>query len=108
MGYKQRRAWRHFKYWLLERFFSKPDLKKLIDLDQLDFQDATILTKLQVEMSMTDEEHDYFTDRSEFLKFVMAEKMVAKLTNHVELCHLYDLDDECHKWWGEVVLVRKK
>ena len=105
---KLRKAWRHFKYRLLEICFGKEGLRKVVDIERLDFADATILTKVQVEMSLTDEEHDYFDGRRELLKYAMADKMVEKLMKHVELCHLYDTDVEKHKWWGEVVLVRKK
>lgn len=114
MGYRKRRAWRHFKYWLLERFFGKPDLKKLIDLEQLDFQDATKITRLQVQRDMTQEQHDYyFKDDTKFnleygLRYDMARDLISQVAKRLQLVVVYDTDIEKYICYGELHTIEKK
>ncbi len=114
MGYKARRSWRHFKYWLLERFFGKPDLKKLIDLEHLDFKDATKITRLQVSRDMTKEQHDYyFKDNTQFnveygLRYDMARELIGSVAKHLKLAVIYDTDIEKYICYGELHTIEKK
>lgn len=111
MKYRVRRFWRHFKYKLLELFFGKPQLKRLIDIDRLDFEDAIKLTKLNEEKWLSKDEMEWFRkdhERKYGLQYSLARQMADTLAKHIELTEVYDLDKEQYLCIGSVVLAERK
>lgn len=113
--YRVRRMWRHFKYRLLELFFGKPELKRLIDLDRLDFEDAVRITRLQEEKWLTPKEYEYFfgDDAKKFnlkygLQYDLARQMAATLAKHIEVSSIYDTDERKYLCVGTLNTVELK
>jgi hypothetical protein len=111
MKYKTRRTWRHFKYKILEVFFGKQELRKFLDIDRLDFEDAVKLTGIQSEMTLTVQEHDYFTRGKDIkygLQYQLARQMADTLANHVKVSEIMDIDTKTYTVIGSVVLAERK
>lgn len=111
MRYKIRRAWRHFKYWLLERFFGKVELRKLIDIDRLDFEDAVKLTQINEEKWLTKDEMTWFEEiqgREYGLQYDLARQMAGTIASHVEVSKIYDLDAEKYLCVGSITICERK
>lgn len=111
MKYKTRRMWRHLKYKLLELFFGKPELSRLIDLDKLDFEDAVILKDINTERWLTKKEYDYFNEKEPMkygLQYALARQMAETLASHVKVSELWDMDKERYLCIGTVTIVEKK
>ena len=111
MRYKTRRAWRHFKYKLLELCFGKPQLKKLLDIDRLDFEDAVKLTQINTEMWLAKDKLEWFKKnekRRYGLQYTLARQMAETLAKHIEVSEVYDLDREKYLCVGSLVLADRK
>lgn len=111
MKYKIRRFWRHFKYWLLELFFDKPQLKRLIDIDRLDFEDAVKLTRLNEEKWISKDEMEWFRadqTRKYGLQYSLARQMADTLAKHIELTEVYDVDKDQYVCIGSVVVAERR
>ena len=114
--YKIKRAWRHFKYRLLEIFFGKPELRRLIDLDRLDFEDAVKITKIQEEKWLTPEEYAfvYGDDAKKFksleygLQYDIARRMADRIAKHIDIATVYDTDEQKYLCVGELFTIEKK
>ena len=108
--YKVRRWWRHFKYGLLGLFFSKPQLRKLIDIDRLDFEDAVKLTQINAEKWLTKEEHEYFGKKhlKYGLQYALARQMAETIANHVDIMEVFDIDEDKYLCIGSITLAERK
>lgn len=115
MKYRLRKAWRHFKYRLLELFFGKVGLKKLIDIDRLDFEDAVKLTSIRSDKWLTKEEHEFFNskDGEKYnlkygLQYALARDMAEILAKHVDVMEVFDTDENKYLCVGEITLIERK
>lgn len=115
MRYRIRRIWRHFKYKLLEIFFGKADLRKLIDIDRLDFEDAVSLTRIRSDKWLTKEEHEFFysKDGEKYnlkygLQYALAREMAETLAKHVDVMEIFDIDEDKYLCVGEITLIERK
>lgn len=111
MKYKWRKRWRHFKYRILRLLFPERDLKRILDIDRLDFEDSVKLTQIKAEKWLTVEEYNFFkkADRNKYgLEYELARQMADALAKHVEVSEIFDIDEEKYLCVGNITLIEKK
>ncbi len=113
--YRVRRLWRHFKYRLLKLFFPESKLRKIIDIDRLDFEDATKLTLVSATKWIDEKENEFFFGKTGELynlqyglQYELARQMAEGLAKHVKVMKIYDLDREMYQCIGEIVIAERK
>lgn len=111
LKYKIRKRWRHIKYKMLRVFYPEAELRRMIDIDMVDFKDAVKLTVVKSQRVLSQEEYDYFnkSDNLKYgLKYELARQMADVLVNHIDVYEIFDLDEDKHICTGEITIIKKK